>query len=64
RKEPERKQRQSDYHLNWTAPQLEHAMNNKTAGNVGNQPRQQPFRPWPSPTQAALQPSPMPRPLH
>src|SRR5690606_830809 len=64
RKEPERKPNQPDYCLNWTALRLGHAMNNYAAGDFGNQPRQPLFRPWPSPTQAALQPSPMPRPLH
>ena len=64
RKEPERKQRQPDYRLNWTAPRLGHAVNNHAAHDVGNQPRQQLFRPWPSSTQAALQPKPVPRPLN
>jgi|SRR5690554_5398703 len=64
RKEPERKPHQPDYRLNWTAPRLGHAMNNYAVGDFGNQPRQQLFRPWPSSTQAALQPSSMPRPLH
>ena len=64
RKEPERKPHQPDYHLNWTTPRLGHAMNNYAAGDFGNQPRQPLFRPWPSSTQAALLPYPMPRPLH
>src|SRR5690554_2720742 len=50
RKEPERKPHQPDYHMNWTAPRLGHAMNNYAAGDFGNQPRQPLFGPWPSST--------------
>src|SRR5690554_5035570 len=49
RKEPERKPHQPDYHLNWTAPRLGHAMNTNTTGHLSNQTGQRSFRPWQSP---------------